>query len=93
MTADHSQNSKNEDLNQYERIMVAAREARRLNDHYRHRGIEPKTRVTTEAIERVFVVGVPFSYGEDPHVPVEEAMAAPMSDRPASPMSELTTES
>lgn len=77
--SDDQKNTSNDQINQYEKIMVAAREARRLNDHYRHRGLEPKTRVTSEAIDRVFVDGVNFAYGEDEPVAVEpEAPADPL---------------
>lgn len=72
-------NTSNDQINQYEKIMVASREARRLNDHYRHRGLEPKTRVTTEAIDRVFVEGVNYAFGEDEPAPAEpEAPVSPL---------------
>lgn len=56
--------SSSECTNRYELIMVAAREARRLNDYYRIRNVEPKSRVTTEAIKRIRVGNVRFAYGE-----------------------------
>ena len=37
----------------YERVMVAAREARRLNEKYTRRGITPPRKITLEALDRV----------------------------------------
>jgi hypothetical protein len=56
------QRSSIECTNRYELIMVAAKEARRLNDYHRMRNVEPKSRVTTEAIRRARTEGVRFTY-------------------------------
>lgn len=57
--------------NRYELIMVAAKEARRLNDYYRIRNVEPKSRVTTEAIRRARQRGVRFTYTTPPPEPTD----------------------
>ena len=64
--------------NRYELIMVAAKEARRLNDYYRIRNVEPKSRITTEAIHRARGAGVRFMYGA-PQVPGEREDTTPAS--------------
>jgi hypothetical protein len=48
--------------NIYELIMVAAKEARRLNSYIRNRNIQLKTRITTEAIRRVMNEGVRYAF-------------------------------
>lgn len=57
--------------NRYELIIATAREARRLNDYYRTRNIEPKSRITTEAIKRALGEGIPFTYS-GPRVDADE---------------------
>jgi len=56
----------------YERVMLAAREARRLNRQYLHGGIPPREKPTLEAIDRVEGGEVPFDYAAT----VEEALPA-----------------
>ncbi len=48
--------------NLYELIMVAAKEARRLNDYYRNRNVQPKERVTSVAIKRARGDGILYTY-------------------------------
>jgi DNA-directed RNA polymerase subunit K/omega len=50
--------------NSYEKVMVAAREARRLNDRVLLTRIEPKEKVTTLAIRRAQRDEVAFTYDE-----------------------------
>jgi DNA-directed RNA polymerase subunit K/omega len=48
--------------NLYELIMVAAKEARRLNSYARNRNIQLKTRITTEAIRRATKEGIRYTF-------------------------------
>ena len=50
--------------NKYELAIVAAREARRLNDWSRRGAEDPKVKVTASALERVIRHDVPFYYEE-----------------------------
>ncbi len=52
----------------YELVIVAAREARRLNDHYRHALATPPRRVTLEAVDRVMNGNVKYKLA-----PIDEA--------------------
>lgn len=52
----------------YELVIVAAREARRLNEFYRRSLATPPKRVTLEAVERVVGGHVKYKFG-----PYEEA--------------------
>ncbi len=61
--------------NLYELIMIAAKEARRLNEFYRNRNVQPKERVTTEAIRHVCDDGVAYNF-RAPDTP-EETSEAP----------------
>lgn len=55
--------------NRYEKIMVAAREARRLNERHIMSRIEPKEKVTIEAIRRAEHGEVEYAYDDfDPEV-------------------------
>jgi DNA-directed RNA polymerase omega subunit len=64
-----SESSTNKPSNRYEKVMVAAREARRLNDRAVMTRIEPKEKVTTEAIERAHREEIEFTYDERPEAP------------------------
>jgi DNA-directed RNA polymerase omega subunit len=48
--------------NRYEAIIVAAREAQRLNPIYRSKGESPPKKITTIALERVIEGKVQFNY-------------------------------
>ena len=61
--------------NRYELIIAAAREARRLNDYYRNRGLEPKSRITTEAMHRASHDGISFTYQRPREEPEADAEA------------------
>ena len=52
--------------NKYELAIVAAREARRLNDWARRTGDMSTAKVTAQALERVIRGEVPFEYEEQP---------------------------
>ena len=51
--------------NKYELAIVAAREARRLNDWARRSGETTAAKVTAQALERVIRGEVPFEYEND----------------------------
>ena len=51
--------------NKYELAIVAAREARRLNDVARRAGDTGKSKVTAFALERTIRGEVPYGYYED----------------------------
>jgi hypothetical protein len=78
MTEDSVLSTK-ETRNRYELIIVVAREARRLNDRYRYRSVEPKARVTTEAIKKAVRDGIAYRYGHVPS-PLEKEPEAPLRD-------------
>ncbi len=46
----------------YEHVMLAAKEARRLNEKYTNRGLTPLKKVTSEAIQRVEDGEVDYEY-------------------------------
>lgn len=48
--------------NNYEKVMIAAREARRLNERHVISRIEPKEKATTEAIRRAEHGEVEYEY-------------------------------
>ena len=50
----------------YECVIAAAREAERLNEFYRNRGINPDEKVTVEAIRRVREERSRITYEEAP---------------------------
>lgn len=50
----------------YEFVIAAAREAERLNEFYRNRGINPDEKVTVEAIRRVREERSRITYEEAP---------------------------
>lgn len=50
--------------NKYEAAIIAAKEARRLNDIMRHTGEETREKITLVAIERVTKGKVKFAYEE-----------------------------
>jgi DNA-directed RNA polymerase subunit K/omega len=54
----------------YELVIVAAQEARRLNDHYRRSLATPPRRVTLEAVDRVAKGDVKFTYAEKEEAPL-----------------------
>jgi DNA-directed RNA polymerase subunit K/omega len=51
--------------NKYELVVVAAQEARRLNDFYRRALATPPRRVTLEAVDRVFGGHVKYAIEND----------------------------
>jgi DNA-directed RNA polymerase subunit K/omega len=51
--------------NKYEIAIIAAREARRLNDNLRRANEEGEEKVTLAAIQKVGKGGVRFTYEED----------------------------
>jgi DNA-directed RNA polymerase subunit K/omega len=57
--------------NKYELCIVAAREARRLNDWSRRTGENIQGKVTAAALERSIREEVPFSYEDAPPLPAE----------------------
>ena len=59
----------------YEFVMAAAKEAERLNDRYRNRGIRVTRKVTVEAVDRVTQGNTRIAY-EEPQSPAEEAPKA-----------------
>jgi len=61
---DAAKKSSNKPANRYEGVMVAAREARRINDRVAMTRIEPKEKITTEAIRRAGNGDVMFSYDD-----------------------------
>ncbi len=71
----------------YERIMLAAAEAGRLNEEMRRKGIKLDNKVTIEAIKRVDEGKVKGVYREPVEVE-EEAPAPPILGMAASPMFE-----
>ena len=46
----------------YEFVMAASKEAERLNDYYRNRGIAPEDKVTVEAVRRIRLGQTKVSY-------------------------------
>ena len=50
--------------NKYEIAIIAAREARRLNDWTRRGAEDPKAKVTATALERTIRNEVPYGYDE-----------------------------
>ena len=52
--------------NKYELAIIAAREARRLNDQSRRTGEVIPGKVTALALERVIRADVPFDYDDNP---------------------------
>jgi DNA-directed RNA polymerase subunit K/omega len=54
----------------YELVIVAAREARRLNDFYRHSLATPPRRVTLEAVDRVMTGQVKYKFAPDEEAPI-----------------------
>lgn len=62
--------------NKYEMVIVASREARRINEHARITGEPIQGKVTAQALRRVLDGDVPFRY-EEPAVPVEETELPP----------------
>ena len=74
-----------EAMSKYELVMIAAREARRLNDRARASGKELKRRVTEVAWERLQDGKIKHTYGEVPYeeepvVPLDEAVMAEIND-------------
>jgi len=72
-------------LSKYELVMIASREARRLNDRARASGKELRRRVTDVAWERVQTGKVKYTYGElpyeeEPPLPLDEAILAEIPD-------------
>ncbi|NNF05430.1 MAG: DNA-directed RNA polymerase subunit omega [Candidatus Eisenbacteria bacterium] len=76
---------KPEDLetkSKYELVVIASREARRLNEVARASGRELKRRVTDVAWERLSQGSLQYTYAdpepeEEPQIPMDEAAAAP----------------
>ena len=61
----------------YERVVVTAREAKRLNERHLFTRVTPRRKVTTEAIERVRDGEVEFRYPEraEKRAPVERIVS------------------
>ena len=57
--------------NKYEMVIVASREARRINEHARITGEPVTAKVTGQALRRALDDDVPFQY-EEPALPVAE---------------------
>jgi DNA-directed RNA polymerase subunit K/omega len=74
----------------YELSIVAAREARRLNDWIRRSGETLHGKVTAVALERVIHDDVPYYY-EDPQALLAQPVE-PMADPLADPLAEPTLE-
>jgi len=66
----------------YELVMIAAREARRLNESARASGKELKRRVTDVAWERLQDGKIKYTYSEEPLESVAEVSAEPDQDVP-----------
>ena len=91
-------------INAYERVVIAAREARRLNEAVRSSSKELRRRVTDVAWERLMEGKVNFTYGEVPIVEEdfefpelkedEEGIEAPdlLASMPAAPAEKSQTE-
>lgn len=62
--------------NKYEMVIVASREARRINEHARITGEPIPGKVTAQALRRVLDGESPFRY-EEPAPPVEETEPQP----------------
>jgi DNA-directed RNA polymerase omega subunit len=62
---DSGMNSVSSFPNKYEIAIIAAKEARRINDVLRHSGEDMKEKVTLVAIERVAKGKVKFVYDEE----------------------------
>ena len=73
MSHDNVKNTRTSE-NRYELIVVAAREARRLNDYYRQRNVQPKSRVTTEAMGRAIVDGITYAFRVSDALPSERTL-------------------
>ena len=77
-----SDESTEKSASSYEKVMIAAREARRLNDRAVMTRIEPKEKVTTSAIRRAQKGDVDYTYeerqeepkatGERPDLPTDD---------------------
>jgi DNA-directed RNA polymerase subunit K/omega len=67
-------------MNKYERAIVAAMEARRLNDITRVTGESLSARVTQMAIENVRVGKVQFYYEAPDEIPADDAPEAAPAD-------------
>lgn len=59
--------------NKYELCIIAAREARRLNDWSHRTGENIQGKVTSAALERTIRQEVPFLYEDDEPLPLPEA--------------------
>ncbi|MFH0777781.1 MAG: DNA-directed RNA polymerase subunit omega [Candidatus Eisenbacteria bacterium] len=51
--------------NKYELAIIAAREARRMNEFLKRSSEEPKEKVTLKAMERVVKGGVHYAYDDE----------------------------
>ena len=66
--------------NKYELIIVAAKEARRLNELSRQTGLDIGGKVTNIALEETYKGHVLFRYAPDPDAP--EPVAEPLPELP-----------
>ena len=57
--------------NKYEMVIIASREARRMNEHARITGEPLQSKVTGQALRRILDDEVPYRY-EEPAEPVAE---------------------
>ena len=60
--------------NKYELVMVASREARRLNELARASGKELKRRITEVALERLNDGKIEFVYTDEPFAPKDDTI-------------------
>ena len=61
--------------NKYEMVIVASREARRINEHARITGEPVVAKVTGQALRRALADDVPYKY-EEPAPPVADELPA-----------------
>lgn len=76
MNASDGQLRSNNILNKYELIIVAAKEARRLNELSRQTGLDLGGKVTNIALEETHKGHVVYQYGVEP----EEVVAEPQTE-------------
>ena len=62
-------------INKYELVIIASREARRINEHARITGEPIQAKVTGQALRRVLDEEVPYQY-EEPAEPVADELPA-----------------
>lgn len=78
--------------NKYERVIVAAREARRLNEWDAQRIERPYRRICEEAVQRVASGGVKFSYDPPAPLPAPSINNPLLAPSPPAPVEETGEE-